>query len=311
MTVLRHRFTLPVLLSGASLLALGGCASKPAAAPAAPVAQPAAPAPCVGDAQVKQWLTDYLAHRPTANPPINLDAASAACTRAKWQQQLASVAGPLVGYKAGLTNPAVQKRFNTTEPVWGALYQRMLLRNGSTVPAAFAARPLFEADMLVRVKSAAINQARTPAEVLANVDQVIPFIELPDLMVEAPPKLNGMALSAINVGARLGVVGQPIAVPRDAAARQRLLDGLQAMTVQVSDASGVLSSGKGSDILGHPLNAVVWLSGALRQQGLQLQPGQVVSLGSFSPLSPPKAGQQVTVQYEGLPGARPVTVNFR
>ena len=310
MTVLRHPFALPLLISGASLLALGGCATKPA--PATPVAQPpAAPAPCLGDAQVKQWLVDYLAPRPTANPPANLDAASAACTRAKWQQQLASVAGPLVGYKAGLTNPAVQKRFNTTEPVWGALYQRMLLRNGSTVPAAFGARPLFEADMLVRVKSAAINQARTPAEVLANVDQVIPFIELPDLMVEAPPKLNGTALSAINVGARLGVVGQPMAVPRDAAARQRLLDGLQGMTVRVSDASGVLSSGKGSDILGHPLNAVVWLTGALRQQGLQLQPGQVVSLGSFSPLSPPKAGQQVTVQYEGLPGAKPVTVNFR
>lgn len=310
MTVLRHPFALPLLIAGASLLALGGCATKPA--PATPVAQPpAAPAPCLGDAQVKQWLVDYLAHRPTANPPANLDAASAACTRAKWQQQLASVAGPLVGYKAGLTNPAVQKRFNTTEPVWGALYQRMLLRNGSTVPVAFGSRPLFEADMLVRVKSAAINQARTPAEVLANVDQVIPFIELPDLMVEAPPKLNGTALSAINVGARLGVVGQPLAVPRDATARQRLLDGLQGMTVRVSDASGVLSSGKGSDILGHPLNAVVWLTGALRQQGLQLQPGQVVSLGSFSPLSPPKAGQQVTVQYEGLPGAKPVTVNFR
>ena len=140
MTVLRHPFALPLLIAGASLLALGGCATKPA--PATPVAQPpAAPAPCLGDAQVKQWLVDYLAHRPTANPPANLDAACAACTRAKWQQQLASVAGPLAGYKAGLTNPAVQKRFNTTEPVWGALYQRMLLRNGSTVPAALSCKP--------------------------------------------------------------------------------------------------------------------------------------------------------------------------
>ena len=81
MTVLRHPFALPLLISGASLLALGGCATQPA--PATPVAQPpAAPAPCLGDAQVKQWLVDYLAHRPTANPPANLDAASAACTRA-------------------------------------------------------------------------------------------------------------------------------------------------------------------------------------------------------------------------------------
>lgn len=308
MTFPLHRSHVPAVFSGAILLALGGCASKPAAMASAPAE---APPTCLSDAWIERWATDFAALRPTVNPPVNLDAASAACTRAKWQQKLAAGAGPLVGYKAGLTNPAVQKRFNTTEPVWGALYQRMLLRNGSTVPAAFGSRPLFEADMLVRVKSAAINQARTPAEVLAQVDQVMPFIELPDLMVEAPPKLNGMALSALNVGARYGVVGQPIAVPGNAAARQRLLDGLQNMNVRVADGSGVLSTGKGSDILGHPLNAVVWLTGALRQQGLQLQPGEVVSLGSFSPLTPPKAGQEVTVTYEGLPGAAPVSVRFR
>ena len=29
--------------------------------------------------------------------------------------------GAPVGYKAGLTNPAVQKRFNADAPVWGSL----------------------------------------------------------------------------------------------------------------------------------------------------------------------------------------------
>ena len=47
----------------------------------------------------------------------------------------------------------------------------------------------------------------TPEQVLVAIDQVIPFIELADLMVEAPPKLNGAAVTAINVGARLGVPG--------------------------------------------------------------------------------------------------------
>ena len=56
-----------------------------------------------------------------------------------------------IGYKAGLTNPAVQKRFNASAPVWGVLYAPMLLQDGATVDAAFGARPLFEADLLVRV----------------------------------------------------------------------------------------------------------------------------------------------------------------
>ena len=72
---------------------------------------------------------------------------------------------------------------------------------------------LYEADMLVRVKDASINQAKAPMDVLAAIDQVIPFIELPDLVVQAPPQLSGPAVSAINVGARLGVAGKPIAVP--------------------------------------------------------------------------------------------------
>lgn len=293
-------------LSAVSLAALlAACAS----APQAPVAQTAG---CLSDAQVDAWVADYNARKPTVNPAETMTGADAACTRAKLQQRLARQAGALAGYKAGLTNPAVQKRFNTDQPVWGALYQSMLLNDGASVEAAFGARPLYEADLLVRVKDAGINQARTPAEVLQHVDQIIPFIELPDLMVQAPPKLNGAGVSAINVGARLGVRGAPLAVPADAAGQSRLLGQLRDMQVRLVDAQGKqLGGGKGSDVLEHPLNAVVWLAGALKAQGLALQPGQIVSLGSFSALLPPKPGLKATVHYDGVPGLKPVTVTFR
>jgi len=96
------------------------------------------------------------------------------------------------------------------------------------------------------------------------------------------------------------------------AERFAMLDALRDMTVVMSDGNGVeISRGKGSDILEHPLNAVVWLAGALAAQGLAMEPGQWISLGSFSPLTPPKPGQKVVVRYEGLPGAMPVSVTFR
>ena len=218
----------------------------------------------------------------------------------------------MVGYKAGLTNPAVQKRFNYDKPVWGVLYEGMLLGNGAVVEATFGARPLYEADMLVRVKSDAINRAKTPAEVLEAIDQIIPFIELPDLLVQAPPKLNGPGVSAINVGARSGVMGKPIDVPPYRGERHALLEGLRDMTVVLADGSGTeLARGKGSDILGHPLNAVVWLAEALAKEGRAMKPGELISLGSFSPLLPPKAGTGASVTYVGLPGATPVSVTFK
>ena len=90
-----------------------------------------------------------------------------------------------------------------------------------------------------------------------------------------------------------------------------MFDALRDMTVVISDGAGEIARGKGSDILEHPLNAVVWLAEALNKQGLAMEPGQWISLGSFSPLTPPKPGQKVTVRYDGLPGASPVSVSFR
>jgi len=268
-------------------------------------------AECLSDAQV-QALADAIAAKTPAVTPEGLSEADGSCTRAKLNALLAKRHGAVVGYKAGLTNPAVQKRFNTDKPVWGVLYQGMLLGHAASVDAAFGARPLYEADLLVRVKSAAINSAKSPAEVLDAIDQVIPFIELPDLVVQAPPKLNGAGISAINVGARLGVMGKPIEVPAYRGERYAMLDGLRDMTVVITDGAGAeVARGKGSDILGHPLNAVVWLAEALAKDGLAMKPGDLISLGSFSPLLPPKAGASATVNYQGLPGAVPVSVQFK
>ena len=271
----------------------------------------AAQAVCLSDAQVAELAGHFAAKTPAPNFDTLSDEDSV-CSRAKLNALLAGKLGKVVGYKAGLTNPAVQKRFNTDKPVWGKLYEGMIQKDGFTVEATFGARPLFEADMLVRVSNAAINQARTPMDVLRNVDQIIPFIELPDLVVQAPPKLNGPGVAAINVGARLGVAGAPIAVPATRGERYAMLDALERMTVQVTDNSGaLLASGTGSDILGHPLNAVVWIAEALAKEQLSLKPGDLVSLGSFSPLMPPKAGLSVTTTYLGVPGAQPVRVNFK
>lgn len=267
-------------------------------------------AACLSDAEVAALMAAYAARTPAANPE-GLSDADGECTRDKVNAILQSTMGQPVGYKAGLTNPAVQKRFNASAPVWGALYAEMLLKDGAVVPAAFAARPLYEADMLVRVSSATINAARTPAEVMAAIDQVIPFIELPDLMVQAPPKLNGAAVAAINVGARLGVTGQPIAVPAAGPARQALLDALRDMVTIVKADGTEVDRGKGSDVLEHPLNAVVWLVQDLPRHGIALRPGDVISLGSFSKLLPPKPGLAVEVVYSGLPGNPSVKVSFK
>ena len=271
---------------------------------------PGVQAACLSDAEVSALAEAYNARTPTPNPE-GLSAADGECTRAKLNRLMTATLGAPVGYKAGLTNPAVQKRFNADAPVWGALYANMLLKNGAIVDAAFGARPLFEADMLVRVGDEAVNRATTAEEVMRAIDQVIPFIELPDLVVQAPGKLNGAAITAINVGARLGVLGTPLTVPATRAERYQLLDALRDMVPIVRGDGVELDRGKGSDVLEHPLNAVVWLAKDLARDGRALKKGDLISLGSFSKLMPPKPGLVVEVVYEGLPGAPKVGVTFK
>lgn len=267
-------------------------------------------AACLSDAQVVLWAEGYMARKPVPQPPA-MSEAHAHCTRAKLQAQLTARLGPPIGYKVGLTNPAIRRMLKADAPVWGAFYKGDFDPSGQAVPANFGARPTVEADLLVRVGSAQINSAETPEEVLAALDQVIPFIELPDMQVSDPTRLGAHEFSAINAGARGGVIGSAVPVPADAAGRRALFEALGTMRVVITDGEGkLLGEGRGADLLGHPMASALWLVKALRDAGTRLEPGHLLSLGSFPPVISPRAGLLFQVRYDGLPGAAPVAVRF-
>ncbi len=220
-------------------------------------------------------------------------------------RRLTAPLGPVVGYKVGLTSRPVQQRFGIDHPLRGQLLAKMLLKSGAEVPARFGARPIAEADLLVRVKDAGINEARTIAEVWEHLDAVIPFIELPDLLVRNGDPLTAPVITAINVGARLGVMGAAIPTERLAAG------DLAAMTVHVFEGGREVMAVPGRAILGHPLNAVRWLVEDLRADGKALKAGDLVSLGSFGRPLVPRPGSELRVVYEGLFGNQEVAVRFR
>jgi 2-keto-4-pentenoate hydratase len=263
---------------------------------------------CPSDAEVAAMAARYAKLEPVANPPADMTMSDALCGRAKYTALLGRSLGKVVGYKAGLTNPAVQKRFNHPSPVRGTLFEKMLLQDGAEVPAKFGARPVFEADMVVEVKDAGINQSKTPLEALRHLSRIYPFLELPDLMFEDPAKITGPSLIYANVAARLGILGKPI----DIKASQELVDALAGMTVKLVDQDGKeLDTAKGTAILDQPLNVVLWLVKDLNETGTPLKKGDLLSLGSFSRLLPPKAGTVAKVTYEGLPGNPMVSVRFK
>jgi len=275
---------------------LAACASAPPEAPTCPT-----------DAEVSAKLEAYRTLQPFAESAPGMTMAGAACGARKFVAALGPALGKPVGYKVGLTTTAVQQRFGIDSPIRGVLLDKMLIADGAEVPAKFGAFPFVEPDLVVEVGSSAVHEAKTPLEVLAHLRAVIPFIELPDLLVADLRKIDGPTIAANNVGARLGVLGTPMAARTDAA----FADALQKMTVRATDADGkLLSSAPGAAILGHPLNAVIWLAADLKKDGITLKPGDLISLGAYGNL-PAVAGQSVRVNYEGLPGNPTLQVRFR
>ena len=264
-------------------------------------------AACPADEAVERMALAIVENRPGEPLSGMTSLADGQCAQDKLVLLLSRQLGRPVGYKVGLTNPAAQQRFGVPHPVTGTIFEATLrLRDGEEVPARFGAVPVVEADLLVRVRDEGINAARTHEEVLRHVDQVIPFIELPDLVMP-PTRLDGPNLLAINVGARLGVSGAPMPVRADA----EFAAALASMTVTMTDDTGKeLARAPGTALLGHPLNVMPWLAEDLAKRGKKLQAGDIVSLGGFSAALPAEAGRRYTVRYEGL-APQPVTVSVQ
>ena len=77
-------------------------------------------AQCLTHDEVDSLVGHYFSKTVAATPPA-FSEEDGACSRAKVNARLSKRLGKVIGYKAGLTNPAVQQRFNYDKPVWGIL----------------------------------------------------------------------------------------------------------------------------------------------------------------------------------------------
>lgn len=241
----------------------------------------------------------------TALPALEEDASPVTFQYALIERLTAHLGRP-VGYKAALTNPQARQMFGVTNPVLGILLDKMLLDDAAELPLSHAARPAIEADLLVRVSDPNINEARTDLELLAGLDAIIPFLELPDLAL--PPGGSGRVevLTALNTGARAGIKGRALPVRAD----PDTLDRLARFTVRLVDEQGnLLGQGQGTDLMGHPIQVVRWIRDTLLARGEPLRAGDLLSLGTLTPIVPLRVGGRITAYYEGLSPDATTTVS--
>ena len=93
----------------------------------------------------------WVAKRPAPALGVTMTIAEAAKVQEQFLALVAKDLGPVVGYKAAATSPAVQQRLGYNQPLRGTLFAAMLVPGPARLPARYGCRPFIEADLVAVV----------------------------------------------------------------------------------------------------------------------------------------------------------------
>jgi 2-keto-4-pentenoate hydratase len=211
--------------------------------------------------------------------------------------------GEVAGYKIGLITKEGQQRMGASGPVHGTFLKKMLHYDNYETATNFGARPAMELDLGVIVKDDGINGAKSVEEAVAHLSYLTCFIELVDTITATNQVMDGALLTALNVGARAGVIGDRVKMSAEIA------KALPEMRMWMTDETGKILA----DVpkLGlQPLDNLPWLIADLKKAGTPLKAGDFISLGSPATMQAVVAGKAIQLHY-AIPGVKELQTKVR
>lgn len=195
--------------------------------------------------------------------------------------KIAKSAEKVAGYKISLTSRVTQEMAGSDGPAYGTLTDRNLHLSPAVLRLSELNEPLVEGEVLFAVTKS-LSGLPTDAEILANTRLSV-AIEVPTSRCKRwfpIGNLHGFIGDCAGSGAV--VVGDQFAVPDG--------DSLESIAMVMRWDGRVVAEGTGRDVLGSPLNAIRWLVSKLGLVGRGLNPGDVVSSGTFVTPMPARVG---------------------
>jgi 2-keto-4-pentenoate hydratase len=185
---------------------------------------------------------------------------------------LRSEQGDTIGYKVGLTSPAMQKFCGIDHPIAGVVLAGRRHLSGATVRRAEFGRLGLEFEIAVQIKSdlPAAAPPDTAELIQPYIGGVGAAMELVDDRGADYADLDVLALVADNSWNGGIVIAEFVTQWPD----------LRNVAGTASKGGVAIGEGFGRDILGHPFNSVAWLATHLASRGEGLKAGQIVLTGS-------------------------------
>jgi 2-oxo-3-hexenedioate decarboxylase len=199
-------------------------------------------------------------------------------------------AGPLAGWKVGLTSRAKQAQVGIDSPVRGFLASANALHLGEPLASGELIRPRAEPEIVFIMGKDLAGPAVTGADVLAATASVATGIEIPDSRYRDDP-VTMPDVIADNAAAGRFLVGSPVP-----------LDGidLRLVGVVLEHNGQVVATAAGAAALGHPAAAVAWLVRSLAAAGEGVAAGQIVLSGGLTAAVPVRPRDVVVASIDRL-----------
>ena len=194
-----------------------------------------------------------------------------------------------IGWKVGLTSPAIQHQFGLHEPVFGCLMADGLVKSGHVFRRDALTEPGFENELCIVLDRDLPSEA-TRKDIEAAVERVHPAFEIIETRGDLRRQL---ALAVADNGQQKAfVLGAPLSC--DA------LPELSTVTVQVRVNGAEVATASGDAVLGHPYNSVAWLASKLAQFGERVRAGDYIMSGSFTRQFPLDCGDRIEAQFDSI-----------
>jgi 2-keto-4-pentenoate hydratase len=222
----------------------------------------------------------------------------------KVQEQLHSLLneagyGKRVGYKIGCTTPVMQEYLGIDTPCAGGVYNTSTNYIATTAQFQNFSHPGVECEIAAFIgadlEPAEDGSPFTRESVAPSVKALFGAIEIVDDRWSDYTAVDTPTLIADDFFASGIVLSQP----KPAAEAPDLASAIGHMTINGKR----VGEGTTGDILGHPYEALAWLTNSLASRGKHLQTGEVVMLGSVVQTQWVMPGDEVQVEIEGVGGA--------
>lgn len=205
----------------------------------------------------------------------------------------------VVGRKIGITSRGMMKQLQCDSPDYGYLLDKTLVLEGQSCLRSELNVPILEGELAFIIGEDIQGLGLTTAHILNAVSWVVPCFEVCDARYTSWKGVTVRDTISDNAGASRFMLGS---CPR------RVNEVNLKCVGMVMERNGVfMDSAAGAEVMGSPLNSMLWLANKLAEYGDGLRKGDVVLSGAFMSAISCEQGDSFCLNVDGFP---PLTIHF-